>query len=84
MEQTTQRILIVKPSSMGDIIHGLLIAEAIKTQLPEVSIDWVVRSEFIPEQAKPAKEHKLGMSQKKETIVGRGGSVELVDFLEGL
>ena len=41
-----QRILIVKPSSMGDIIHGLLIAEAIKTQLPEVSIDWVVRREF--------------------------------------
>lgn len=41
-----QRILIVKPSSMGDIIHGLLIAEAIKAQLPEVSIDWVVRREF--------------------------------------
>ena len=41
-----QRILIVKPSSMGDIIHGLLIAESIKTQLPEVSIDWVVRGEF--------------------------------------
>jgi heptosyltransferase I len=46
MKQTMQRILIIKPSSMGDIIHGLLIAEAIKTQMPEVSIDWVVRREF--------------------------------------
>jgi ADP-heptose:LPS heptosyltransferase len=43
-----QRILIIKPSSMGDIIHGLLVAEAIKAQLPEVTIDWVVRREFAP------------------------------------
>ncbi len=46
MVNSMQRILIVKPSSMGDIIHGLLIAEAIQAQLPEVSIDWVVRREF--------------------------------------
>lgn len=45
-ETRIQRILIVKPSSMGDIIHGLLIASAIKAQLPHVSIDWVVRVEF--------------------------------------
>ncbi|HKK19047.1 MAG TPA: glycosyltransferase family 9 protein, partial [Opitutales bacterium] len=41
-----RRILIIKPSSMGDIIHGLLVAEAIRAQLPEVKIDWVVRQEF--------------------------------------
>jgi ADP-heptose:LPS heptosyltransferase len=46
MKQSLQRILIVKPSSMGDIIHGLLIAESIKAQVPSVSIDWVVRREF--------------------------------------
>lgn len=46
MANPMQRILIIKPSSMGDIIHGLLIAEAIQAQLPEVSIDWVVRREF--------------------------------------
>ncbi|PXA03123.1 hypothetical protein DDZ13_13730 [Coraliomargarita sinensis] len=43
-----RRILIIKPSSMGDIIHGLLVAEAIHAQLPDVSIDWVVRREFAP------------------------------------
>jgi len=46
MKAALQHILIIKPSSMGDIIHGLLIAEAIKAQLPEISIDWVVRREF--------------------------------------
>jgi ADP-heptose:LPS heptosyltransferase len=43
-----KRLLIIKPSSMGDIIHGLLVAEAIKAQLPGVTIDWVVRREFAP------------------------------------
>ncbi len=43
-----KRILIIKPSSMGDIIHGLLVAEAIQAQLPQVQIDWVVREEFLP------------------------------------
>lgn len=46
MVDSIQRILIIKPSSMGDIIHGLLVAEAIQAQLPNVSIDWVVRREF--------------------------------------
>lgn len=43
-----KKLLIIKPSSMGDIIHGLLVAEAIKAQSPEVEIDWVVRREFAP------------------------------------
>ncbi len=43
-----KQFLIIKPSSMGDIIHGLLVAEAIKAQMPGVSIDWVVRREFAP------------------------------------
>lgn len=43
-----KRMLIIKPSSMGDIIHGLLVAEAIKAQLPDLKIDWVVRREFAP------------------------------------
>lgn len=43
-----KRILIIKPSSMGDIIHGLLVAESIRSQMPAVSIDWVVRKEFAP------------------------------------
>lgn len=43
-----KRILIIKPSSMGDIIHGLLVAASIRSQMPGVAIDWVVRREFAP------------------------------------
>ncbi|MDR1173279.1 MAG: glycosyltransferase family 9 protein [Puniceicoccales bacterium] len=40
-------ILIIKPSSLGDIIHGLQIAATIKKCLSNISVDWVVRDCFI-------------------------------------
>ncbi len=42
------RILIIKPSSLGDIIHGLVVAASIRRQLPEARIDWVARDIFAP------------------------------------
>lgn len=41
-------LLIIKPSSLGDIVHGLLIAQAIRNQQPETRITWVVRDRFAP------------------------------------
>jgi len=43
-----KRILVIKPSSLGDIIHGLQVAAAIKAQMPAVAIDWVARDVFAP------------------------------------
>ncbi|OYV45460.1 MAG: hypothetical protein B7X06_04505, partial [Verrucomicrobia bacterium 21-51-4] len=48
MHNFEPNILIIKPSSMGDIIHGLQIARAIKSQRPNARIDWVVRDLFAP------------------------------------
>jgi heptosyltransferase I len=42
------KLLIIKPSSLGDIIHGLQVAHTIRAQLPEVQIDWVARDIFAP------------------------------------
>ncbi|MEO0794681.1 MAG: glycosyltransferase family 9 protein [Verrucomicrobiota bacterium] len=42
------RILIIKPSSLGDIIHGLLVTESIRQQMDGVEIDWVARDIFAP------------------------------------
>ncbi|PIS36823.1 MAG: hypothetical protein COT35_09230, partial [Nitrospirae bacterium CG08_land_8_20_14_0_20_52_24] len=41
-----KKILIIKPSSLGDIIHALPVATAIYRQLPGAVIDWVVRPEY--------------------------------------
>ena len=41
-----KKILIIKPSSLGDIIHALPVATAIYRQIPGAVIDWVVRPEY--------------------------------------
>jgi len=41
-----EKILIVKPSSLGDIVHSLPFLHAMKTCIPAASIDWVVAGGF--------------------------------------
>src|ERR1700722_10605475 len=41
-------LLIIKPSSLGDIVHGLQVAASLKAQLPGLRISWVVREIFAP------------------------------------
>ena len=45
---TMRRILIVKPSSLGDILHAFPLATALKKSFPRVRIDWVANAEFVP------------------------------------
>lgn len=41
-----KRILLVKISSMGDIIHNMPLVHDLKTQYPDAQIDWVVEEAF--------------------------------------
>lgn len=43
-----QRLLIVKPSSLGDIVHTLPAVAAIHRSAPGLEIDWIVNSEWAP------------------------------------
>jgi heptosyltransferase-1 len=40
------RLLIVKTTSLGDVIHNLPVINDIRTLLPEIRIDWVVEESF--------------------------------------
>lgn len=42
------RILIIKPSSFGDIVHALLVVDRIRSQLEVARIHWVARDVFAP------------------------------------
>ncbi len=42
------QILVIKPSSVGDIIHALLVVERLKLERPDATISWIVREEFAP------------------------------------
>src|SRR6059058_5498871 len=41
-------LLIIKPSSLGDIVHGLQVATSLKAQRDGLRISWVVRDIFAP------------------------------------
>ena len=41
-----KRYLIVKPSSLGDILHAMPAVSALAKACPDVSVDWVVKPAF--------------------------------------
>ena len=41
-------LLIIKPSSLGDIVHALQVATSLKAQCEGLRISWVVREMFAP------------------------------------
>lgn len=40
-------ILIIKPSSLGDVIHALPLLKALRDQYPDSKIDWVISSALV-------------------------------------
>ncbi len=46
MNPANKRILIVKPSSLGDVVHTLPIVHAIKRTYPSCYIGWIVQKSF--------------------------------------
>lgn len=42
LSRLPKKILIVKPSSLGDIVHSLPFLDAVKTTFPDAKIHWVV------------------------------------------
>jgi heptosyltransferase I len=60
------RLLIVKTSSMGDVVHALPVVADVRRHLPEVQIDWLVEAPFaaIP-QLHPGVRRVMPMSWRK-------------------
>ncbi|MFC1653149.1 glycosyltransferase family 9 protein, partial [Planctomycetota bacterium] len=48
MTDRYQRILIIKPSALGDIVLALPALSLIRTSFPEAQISWLVCPEFAP------------------------------------
>lgn len=41
-------LLVIKPSSLGDIVHGLQVVQTVARRMPGCRISWVVRDRFAP------------------------------------
>jgi heptosyltransferase-1 len=47
MTVAPERLLLVKPSSFGDIIHTLPVLDAIHHSWPRTAVDWIVKPEWV-------------------------------------
>ena len=48
MSDNPERILLIKPSSLGDIIHALPTLAAIRRTFPKARVSWLVKKEWAP------------------------------------
>jgi len=48
MPTNLEKILIIKPSSLGDIVLALPALSALRRNFPEAKISWLIRPEFAP------------------------------------
>lgn len=46
--KTIKKILIIKPSALGDIAHALAALASVRKSFPDAHITWLVRKEFAP------------------------------------
>ena len=85
-----QRILLIKPSSLGDIIHALPTAAVLRGAFPSASLTWLVKREWAEVlEANPHVDHVMpldfsmrGWSSAVRAI--RSGRFDLVVDLQGL
>ncbi|MCZ8257196.1 MAG: lipopolysaccharide heptosyltransferase I [Polaromonas sp.] len=53
------KILLVKLSSLGDVVHTLPVVQDIRAALPDAQIDWVVEKAFAPLLARASGVHRV-------------------------
>ena len=81
------RILLVKMSSMGDIIHNMPLVHDIKQHYPEAIIDWVVEEPFVElARLNPLVNCVIpvGMRRWKKALFSKNTWVEFLRFKKNL
>src|SRR5262245_42483757 len=80
-------ILLVKTSSLGDVVHNLPVASDIRAAFPESRIDWVVEEAFAPvPRLHPAVEQVLPVAIRRwrSSVLAGSTRAEVAAFLERL
>jgi len=63
-------LLVIKPSSLGDIVHGLQILQTVARQLPDCRITWIARDRFAPLVEAAPFIHEVIHFRRKEGVRG--------------
>ena len=79
--------LIVKTSSIGDVIHTFPVAEYLKKRCPTCSIDWVVEEEYaslVSSHPDVAAVYTIGSRRWRHQLFQKKSYVELVQLISKL
>ena len=85
-------LLVVKPSSLGDIVHALQVVQGLAAALPDCRITWVARDRFAPLVEAAPFVHEVIHFRRKEGLRGmreilgelRGRNFDMVWDMQGL
>jgi heptosyltransferase I len=82
-----RRILIIKPSSFGDVIHALPVLHGLRRRFPRARISWLVNhncAELL--EGQPALDEIIRFDRKRYGRVGRGlaATTDFVRFIADL
>lgn len=81
------RILLIKPSSLGDVVHALPVLHGLRTRFPQARIEWLIGSAFAPlVEGHPDVDELIHFDRRRFARVGRSPRVtkEFVHYLGGL
>jgi len=81
------RILLIKPSSLGDVLHALPVLRGLRSRFPQARIDWLIGSAFAPLLAHCAEiDNLVEFDRRRFGRVGRSPRImrEFVTYLAGL
>lgn len=82
-----RRILIIKPSSFGDVIHAMPVLHGLRIRFPKARISWLVATSCAGLlEGHPDLDEVIRFDRKRYGHIGRsfGPSVEFVRFLRDL
>ncbi|MBN1344284.1 MAG: lipopolysaccharide heptosyltransferase II [Phycisphaerae bacterium] len=80
-EREFERILLIKPSSLGDVTHALPILEGLRKRYPNAHIAWMLGTGFVDLiEGHPALDEIIPFDRKRFGRLGRSAAVN-VEFL---
>ncbi len=82
-----KRILLVKPSSLGDVVHTLPVLHGLRTRYPQAKIDWLVAPQFAPLlKSHPELDELILFDRKRFGRLGlsAGAASEFLTFIRDL
>ena len=81
------RVLIIKPSALGDVVTALPVLRGLRTRYPRATIDWLIATPFAPlVEDHPALDGVVRFDRRRFGRLGRSLRVtkEFIQFCDGL